>query len=173
MIFKKIKQKIDTVINQYIKARIKFYKMQVAYPEYLKGNDNVIGVIGEYYAMLYLESQGRTPIKVDHRSQKGYDLYCEKRKISVKVITAENKGQKTGKIKNEWDELVLIILDENYKPKKIGHLMSKDYKKARIDNPQLSKEPYAKTSMLGKKGVIGIYGKVIDILPNEFLRGVL
>ena len=166
MIAKKLKQEIDTVINQYIKARIKFYQMQETHPNYLKGNDNVIGVIGEYYAMLYLEFQGRNPVKVENRNQKGYDLYCEKKKISVKVITAENKGQKTGKIKDEWDELVLIILNENYKPKKIGCLMRKDYKKARIDNPKLSKEPYAKASMLGKKGVIGIYGKVINQMPS-------
>ena len=169
MIAKKLKQEIDTVINQYIKARIKFYQMQGIHPDYLKGNDNVIGVIGvigEYYAMLYLEFQGRNPVKVENRNQKGYDLYCEKRKISVKVVTAENKTQMTGRIKDEWDELVLIILNENYKPKKIGHLMRKGYKKARIENPKLSKEPYAKATMLGKKGVIGKYGKVINQIPN-------
>ena len=166
MISKKLKQEIDTVINQYIKARIKFYKMQGIHPDYLKGNDNVIGVIGEYYAMLYLEFQGRNPVKVENRNQKGYDLYCEKERISVKVITAENKTQMTSRIKDEWDELVLIILDENYKPKKIGYLMRKDYKKARIDNPKLSKEPYAKATMLGKRGVIGKYGEVINQIPD-------
>jgi len=162
----KKREEIAKAIKTYIKARKHFLVVSEKNSEYLTGNDNIIGRIGEYYAIRFLESQGRTFKKAASNSQAGYDLICDNIKISVKIITAESMSQRTSRLTGEWDELFLIELNESYRPSRIGHLTKQQHNKASKENPSYSKNPYIKITMLGSSGLISRYGKVYTELQD-------
>jgi len=148
-------------IRSYLTGRKYFLTVAQRYAEDLKGNDNIIGRIGEYIAINYLRRKKMTPKKVRSKSQQGYDIICKgNKKVSVKIITKENILGRTTRLTEPWDDFVLIEFDKNYKVKQIGHLTKKEFKKALKDHPGWSKKPYVKTTMLGKKGLIGKYGEL-------------
>jgi hypothetical protein len=150
-------RKIRNAIEEYVKARKKIIKLGEKYPERIGGNDNIIGRIGEYIAIRYLERKGQKPQKVESKSQKGFDLVG---RIQVKVITPENKKGRNVRLKEGWAQFILILLDANYKPHKIGFLTKKQYNRARKEHPGWSKEPIVKRTMLSENGLIGTYGTV-------------
>ena len=152
---------IKKAINDYLAARKTFLEVAQRYPAELRGNDNIIGRIGEYRAFTYLRSKNMTPQKAKSTSQQGYDIICNSnRKISVKTITSENTLGRTVRLTDPWDDFVLIELNEDYKVKRLGHLTREGFNKAVKENPTWSKKPYVKRTMLGNKGIIGRYGDV-------------
>lgn len=158
---------IRETIKNYLSARKHFLEVARKYPAELKGNDNIIGRIGEYLAMKYLRHKKLVPKKVESNSQQGYDIICDgKRKFSVKIITMENAIGRTVRLTEPWDEFILIELDEDYSIKRLGHLTKDSFNKALIENPTWSKNPYAKKTMLGDKGIIGRYGYVEKDFEN-------
>lgn len=154
--------KVRRVITQYISARRKLISLGESHPELLGGNDNMIGRIGEYIALRFLQKKKQKPKKVQSKSNKGFDLVEGKRRTQVKVITQENKKGRSVRLKKPWNQFVLICLDENYKPTKIGFLTAKQHNKALKENQKRkwSKEPLVKSSMLGERGLISRYGEV-------------
>ena len=154
-------ERIRKVIHKYLHARRRLFELEEEYPNELSGNDNIIGRIGEYIAIRYLESKKRTAIKNINKSQKGYDLLdtngC---RISVKIITAENKMGRTTRLKQPWDEVILIVLDDEYKISKIGLLQKSEFLKSLNDNKNRSNNPYLFRHSLGEKGLFSIYGVV-------------
>ncbi len=160
MISKRVQQEINKTITDYLSARVRFIQVQEKYDEYLKGNDNKVGVIGEYYAFLYLENQGRDVKKVESKSQEGFDLESDGKRISVKIITRENSSGKTTKLKKGWDEFILLILDEDYSVNSIGHININQMRTAIRENKGWSETPVVKRSMINNTGLIGKYGKV-------------
>lgn len=103
--------KLKKVCKNYLKARREFLDISNQQNE-LFGNDNIVGRIGEFIAIQFLRNYSRVPIKNLNKTQKGYDLLCNNKKISVKTITCENLTKRTTRIKDPWDELVLIELKE-------------------------------------------------------------
>lgn len=65
---------IQTGIEQYIHARKKILKLRERYPHRFGVNDNIIGRIGEFIALRFLEKQGQNPKKVLNPSNEGFDL---------------------------------------------------------------------------------------------------
>lgn len=128
----------------------------------LKGNDNIIGRIGEFIAYRFLELQNRNPVMNQNPTEKAYDMICENDVlISVKMITNENKKGQTSKTKDGWGELIIILLDENHKVDKIGHLTKAQFEIAlntssKWNNPT----PYCRKSLLNIDGLIGVYGTI-------------
>ncbi|MFA5169164.1 MAG: hypothetical protein WC420_00250 [Candidatus Paceibacterota bacterium] len=125
----------------------------------LSGNDNIIGSrIGEFIAWQLLNNQKRHP-KINKQSNiKGFDIICSNgpQRISVKLIGPENKIGRINRLGNDWDEFILIILNENYKIEAIGQINKKQFN---LDK-KISKNPYVSRNMLGRNGLFNRSGKV-------------
>jgi hypothetical protein len=65
---------IGVVARAYLKARKDFIRLSRKYPELLKGNDNIVGIIGDYIALKYLEVRGVLADKARTKSEPGFDL---------------------------------------------------------------------------------------------------
>ncbi len=152
--------KIQQAIDKYLQARHKLLLIGQQHPTRIGGNDNIIGRIGEFIALRFLESLGQRPIKVEGISNPGYDLIEGTVKTQVKVITQENQWGRNVRLKEPWNQLVLIELGEHYKPKCIGLLTKSQHLKACQENSGWSRTPYVKRTMLGPKGLVGRYGRV-------------
>jgi hypothetical protein len=174
-------EELRKTAKSYLLARKKFLDVANETAE-LSGNDNIIGRIGEFIAYQLLENQNRSPIKNGSKSEPGYDLTCDSgTRVSVKTITHENETQRTTRIKEPWDELILIELNDSATIERIGILKKSEFKIARTENTRFSLEPYCKLSMLNPKGLIGMYGIVLQpaelerkstIEPSLFSRGL-
>lgn len=161
-----IDNQIHKTIDKYIKARKNILAIGVKYPERIGGNDNIIGRIGEFYALQFLESLGQKPKMVSSSSNPGYDLVQGKLQTQVKVITPENKNGRNVRLKKPWTQFLLIELGNNYKPKRIGLITEEQHQIALNENKTWSLTPYTKLTMLGEKGLIGRYGKVYNEIEN-------
>jgi hypothetical protein len=153
---------IDNAVKSYLEARRAFFAIAQKNPDELKGNDNIVGRIGEYLAISYLRSLSRRPKKVGSNSQKGHDLVEGMAQISVKLLTSENIKGRGLRLTEPWTELVLINLDTGSLEYKIGHISKAEFEAARLENPTWSATPIVKKTMLGPKGLIGKYGKVLS-----------
>lgn len=150
------------ICREYLEARQTFLEIANE-DDILKGNDNIIGRIGEFIAFQFLEQTNRNPIMNGNTVQKGFDIICDNViEVSVKMITHENKAGQTTKISEPWGELLIIILNADNKVEKIGHLTKEQFKRALINNSRWSETPYARKTMLNANGLIGIYGKVYE-----------
>ena len=155
-----IHRQIKTAIKDYVRARRKLIALGENHPTLIGGNDNIIGRIGEYIAICYLEELGQKPRKVGSKSNKGFDLSEGRRLTQVKVITQENKNGRNVRLKKPWTQFVLIELGDDYEPTAIGLLTAKQHNKALREHSNWSKEPIVKRSMLGDSGLLGAYGEV-------------
>jgi len=104
------RKEIESLISDYATVRIKFKDVQKSHPEYLEGNDNYIGIIGEYWAKIFLETLPQnTGLKIvnssseGNKSEKWVDFKIKKdniqEDINVKAISSENKKLESGTIK--------------------------------------------------------------------------
>jgi len=154
-----IKETIDT----YIRARSNLIDLGRKYPERVGGNDNLVGRIGEFIALRFLEHRlGQNPSKVPETSNPGYDFIDGELLTQVKTITSENQRGRSVRLVEPWNQLVLIELGEDYKPKRIGVLTEAEHQRACEENPGWSRSPIVKLSMLSTRGLIGRYGTVFD-----------
>ena len=151
---------IKRAIDIYLKARNEILRLGDKHPDRIGGNDNIIGRIGEFFALQFLEGLGQHPRKVSGASNPGYDLIDGKILTQVKVITAENKNGRSVRLNKPWNQFILIELDKSYKPVNIGILSECQHQQALRANSNWSENPYVKITMLGPKGLIGKYGKV-------------
>nr|WP_321227750.1 hypothetical protein [uncultured Psychroserpens sp.] len=143
----------------YLKARKAF--LDIANDDQvLHGNDNIIGRIGEAIAQSFLEQMGRHPLVVKYQSNKGYDIICEddNSKISVKMITHENKTGSTSKINHKWDEFIGIELGEDLKVKNFG-LITKEAFVEEQKRKNQSLEPNFSRTMFKDNGLFAAAGK--------------
>jgi hypothetical protein len=153
---------IQEGIEKYLHARKNILELGRSHPERIGGNDNIIGRIGEFIALRFLESLGQKPEKILHSSNPGYDLVENNIQTQVKVITSENEKGKTVRLKKPWNQFVLIELGEHYKPERIGVLTEAQHQTALSENEGWSQTPVTKLSMLGPKGLIGRYGTIYE-----------
>ncbi len=137
-------------------------QLGLRHPERIGGNDNLIGRVGEFIALRFLEHRGQTPIKVQHKSNPGYDLIEGETKTQVKVITEENQKRRTVRLKPDWNQFLLIELGTHYKPVRIGILTRRQHQTAISENPGWAEQPIVKSTMLAPRGLIGRYGQVVS-----------
>ena len=152
-----------TIAKNYLKARQDFLTIAEK-THWLFGNDNLVGRIGEFIAYQYLHEHNRDPKRPKSKTEKGYDFLCDKGKVrvSVKTITSENKAGSTTIISEPWDELILITINSKSEIEKFGIITKDQFQKA-IDRGHIkSKTPYARRTMVGQKGLISIYGTIIN-----------
>lgn len=157
----KNEEKLKKIAKDYLVARKKFRDEADNIPE-LFGNDNIIGRIGEFIALQFLEHKlKRKKInRNENMVQAGYDIMADNKMVSVKIITSENKKGNTTPIKDPWDELIIIELGENSKINKIGHITKDAFKKAIKDKFLTNNNPIASRLMLKEGRLFNIYGKV-------------
>lgn len=153
---------IQKSIDKYLHARHELIELARKHPERLGGNDNMIGRIGEFIALRFLERLGQEPVKVNGVSNPGYDFVDDKIKTQVKVITEENQKGRSVRLVEPWDQLVIIELGEGYRPVRVGLLTKEQHRRACKENPGWSSRPYVKHTMLGGKGLIRRYGRVYE-----------
>lgn len=151
---------IQAAIDKYLQARQELLLLGEAHPHRIGGNDNIIGRIGEFIALRFLESLGQKPTKVEGSSNQGYDFIEQEVQTQVKVITEENKKGRNVRLVEPWTQLVVVELGEGYKPNRIGVLDKCQFQRACSENENWCVTPYVKRSMLGRKGLIGKYGRV-------------
>jgi len=160
---------IAEAIKAYLLARSRFFEVAEKYPHEMSGNDNIIGRIGEYLALQFLRSKGRCPKKTKSLSQEGFDLEegvePEILRISVKILTSENSKGLGAKLTDPWDEFLLIQFATSDLSGTVGLITREQFTQARAIDPTLSANPRAKSSMLGRKGLIGRHG-VVAALPD-------
>ena len=116
-------------IEAYGKARKRFRKTQKELPALLGGNDNKVGICGEFWAKWFYDSQGYTITEVPRSNNPGYDFRCAKGKSrgarSVKVVSDESSAGRQAamrlkRVPAEWDEIALVLLDTEMQAYCIG-----------------------------------------------------
>ncbi|MFA5208392.1 MAG: hypothetical protein WC428_07165 [Candidatus Paceibacterota bacterium] len=157
----KNEENLKKLAKNYLVARKNFREAADKIPE-LNGNDNIIGRIGEFIALQFLKHKlkRKKVARNENMVQVGYDIIADNKKVSVKIITSENKKGSTTPIKNPWDELIIIELGENSKINKIGFITKNRFKKAINNNFLKNKNPIASRSMLKKDRLFDIYGNI-------------
>ncbi|MFA4844975.1 MAG: hypothetical protein WC654_00235 [Patescibacteria group bacterium] len=154
-------KKLRELSREYLLARQKFRKATDQDP-LLSGNDNIVGRIGEFIAVQFLKEElGRKKIvKNPNPVQKGYDIVADRKKVSVKTITAENATGRTTSIKEPWDELILVELNDESRVSRIGYVKFVDFKK--WSKYRKDWYPVASRTMFNEDGLIGEQGDICE-----------
>ncbi|WP_302140986.1 hypothetical protein [Halomonas alkalicola] len=116
---------VKQAIEAYLQARKRILALGREVPGRIGGNDNIIGRIGEFIGLRFLESLGQQPQKVDGVANPGFDLHEGELLTQVKAITWENRLGRSVQLKRGWHQFLLIELGEHYTPERIG-LISQD-----------------------------------------------
>ena len=91
-----------------------------------------------------------------------YDLVCKDgSKISVKLISPENKSGRITRLGTDWDEFILIILDNKYKVSRLGQINKSQFRKILKDKSR-SQTPYVSRAMLKDRRLFDKYGKIFQ-----------
>lgn len=151
---------IQRAIDHYLQARQAILKLGREVPERIGGNDNIIGRIGEFIGLRFLEALGQEPVMMTGSSNPGFDLVEGEQRTQVKAITHENKRGRSVRLTQGWTQLVLMELGKHYTPERIGLLTSTQQEIALADNFAKTATPVVSLTMLGPKGLIGVYGRV-------------
>ena len=93
---------IKKTVRTYLAARHKLLELGRQYPERIGGNDNIIGRIGEFVALRFLEHRGEHPRKHKNSSNPGYDFVDGRHRTQVKVITEENQNGRSVRLRKGW-----------------------------------------------------------------------
>jgi len=147
---------IRNAFRAYIDARRALLALSKLHLTELSGNDNMVGRLGEYLAVVHLRSIGLEPKKAPSKSQRGFDLVCGRRRFSVKILTSENERGRSTRLKDPWTDFILIAFHFDTLSYKLAHITRKQFAAARRRDQRLSKNPVVKASMLGKRGLVAI-----------------
>lgn len=151
---------IQSVIESYLQARKRLLELGREVPERIGGNDNIIGRIGEFIGLRFLESLGHRPQKAEGASNPGYDLIEGDCLTQVKAITHENQRGRSVRLTPGWTQLLLIELGEHYQPERIGCITLAQHRQAIAAGFARTGTPLVRLSMLGSGGLIGRFGRV-------------
>ncbi len=151
---------IADAIKNYLLVRRQLFEVAEKYPDEMRGNDNIIGRIGEYLALQFLRAKGRFPTKTKSLSQAGFDLEEGALRISVKLLTSENVKGRGVRLKDPWDEFLLIQLSTSDLTGTVGLITKDQFTRALAENDSWGTNPIVKSGMLSKNGLFGKYGVV-------------
>jgi len=160
-------RKAKSAVLAYGKARNVFRMKQECLQRsgLLNGNDNKVGVAGEFWAKVLYHRLGYRLTSIEPSNNKDFDFCCRhdrrELKISVKVISDESKAGKQMRLHTsaEWDELLVLLLTEELKPYRYGRVTQEQFQQAKKDEA-ICEQPKVSRSWLEHKGWITRYGKV-------------
>ena len=162
-------RKARAVVSAYGEARKRFREAQRQLPNLLEGNDNKVGVCGEFWAKWFYHKQGYAITEVPPSNNPGYDFRCSKGnssvRVSVKVVSDESATGRQMRLKTSsfWDEIALVLLSEEMQAYRIGVATRQQFEKAKADGV-IGSQPFASRSWVGPKGWMVRYGVVTDLL---------
>lgn len=151
---------IQRAIDHYLQARQAILALGREVPERIGGNDNIIGRIGEFIGLRFLEALGQQPSMMSGSSNPGFDLEEGVKRTQVKAITRENRRGRSVRLTPGWNQFLLIELGDHYTPERIGVLMLAQQEQAMEDGFAKTATPIVSLTMLGLKGLISRYGRV-------------
>ncbi len=112
---------IKCAIDQYAKAYLALEGLQDRFPDWLPKGDQKTGIIGEFYAKVYLAARyPGAEIHFGGHSQTGWDLVVkqeQKIKVQVKTVSAHSSSRRLTPIHPGWDVLYLMYLGRDLCPK--------------------------------------------------------
>ena len=141
-----VREKIENLISKYAQVRQEFEdakKEDTPMSKYIAGNDNYIGIIGEYWAKVFLETlpeniglQISNSSSEGNKSEKWVDFKIERDNlqefINVKTIF-EDKNNTSGYIKKFHKSsngnilsIIIIKLNDNLAPKELLYIQDID-----------------------------------------------
>ena len=155
-------QKRKTYCLDYLKARKKFRDFADK-DNALRGNDNIVGRVGEAIAHSFLAQLGRRPMVNENQTVAGFDITCQDNdeQISVKMITSENKLGSTSKIRMPFDAFIGIELGSDLQVKRLGYITIESFRKGLKELNRIP-EPNFSRSMFNSDNLFGMYGKVYE-----------
>ncbi|MDR5892330.1 hypothetical protein QC820_05835 [Halomonas mongoliensis] len=106
-------QQIQVAIEAYLQERSAILALGREVPERIGGNDNIIGRIGEFIGLRFLEALGQRPEKVEGASKPGYDydLVEGACRTQVKAITYENQRGRSVRLTPGWTQFEVVQLE--------------------------------------------------------------
>jgi hypothetical protein len=135
------REEIEELITKYAEVRNDFEDLKNKHPKYLAGNDNYIGIIGEYWARIFLKTlEENENSKINNssaegnKSEKWVDFKIINNKITeyinVKTIF-EDKNETSGYIKHHKTSegilsIIIIKLDNKLFPKELLYIKDID-----------------------------------------------
>jgi hypothetical protein len=155
-------REIQEAVDSYFRARAALIAVGRKHPDRFAGNDNMVGRFGEFIALQFLERLGQRPVKVADLANAGFDLVEGTVRTQVKVISAENQLGRSVRLKEPWDQLMLIQLCPDYRPLRLGLLTKEQCSAARQAGHISSPNPFVTLGMLGPRGLISKYGRVYE-----------
>lgn len=146
--------------REYLEARKKFRHYADSDPV-LKGNDNIVGRIGEAIAHSFLEQKDRKPEVNTSQTEPGFDITCRDNgdQVSVKLITCENERGSTSKIKKPFHIFIGIELDDDFSVLRLGYITHQQFVKGLIEMQRVA-EPNFSRNMFKDNNLFGRFGKV-------------
>jgi hypothetical protein len=162
-------------VHDYGAARCRFRDAQENLSLLLAGNDNKVGVIGEFWSKLFYIEQGYVLGDPLPSNEKSYDFKCTKdgqlTRVSVKVVSDESKtgAQLPLKVPHLWDELVLILLSVEMKPYRIGRATQQDFASA-VAAGKTSNTPTVRRSWLGEKGWMSNFATTYTVTDSQWIE---
>ena len=155
----------ERAIRVYAEARGVFRKAQKKYSQLLGGNDNKVGVCGEYWVKRRYLKRGYQIVEVPASNNRGWDFRCARRgsklRVSVKVVSDESLTglQMPMKEGAAWDELALVQLDDHLCSYRFGIVTRRQYERAQREG-RIGRKPRVSRGWLGGRGWICKYGNV-------------
>lgn len=113
--------RIFEVIKHYAKVYNQLEALQRTSPDWLPIGDQKTGVIGKFYAKIYLESiHPNSQITFGSTSQQGWDIQVDNRmkigRVQVKTVSEHSLTQRMSPIHPGWDQLFLVYLNKELFP---------------------------------------------------------
>ena len=157
----------EAAIRAYGRAREHFCRAQdvLENSKLLSGNDNKVGVAGEFWAKLLFHREGWTLVSVPASNNEGFDFTCSRAGdticVSVKVISDESVKGKQLPLKPDapWDVLCVLLLTTSLTPYRYGIAKHSQFKFAQREGI-IGRKPTVSRSWLNPKGWISRYGEV-------------
>ena len=114
-------RRIFRAIRNYAGAYGHMENLQKMMPNWLPVGDQKTGVIGEFYAKIYLSSiYPEVEITFGDTDQQGWDLEVKvdpkPTRVQVKTVSEHSKTRRISPIYPGWDKLYLVFLDKGLYP---------------------------------------------------------
>lgn len=157
----------------YGEARRAFRGTQARLNTLLGGNDNKVGVCGEFWAKKFYLRRGYILTHVPPENNEAYDFECEKNgsliRVSVKVVSDESRNGRQLPLREsrKWDELLIVLLCERMLPHTFGRATREQFDAARAANI-IGVTPGVSRSWCGPRGWMSQFGEVISVDGDFF-----
>ncbi|MEA2049813.1 MAG: hypothetical protein U9O56_03705 [Campylobacterota bacterium] len=128
------RQEIEELVSKYANIRMTFKALKKKYPDYLEGNDNYIGIIGEYWATIFLKQIYKDKLNkfLESKINKSKG---ESEQLTVGGISYSNSTEWLDFIvehDDDWHELISVKTIFEDKARTSGYIKYKEFRDKQI-----------------------------------------